>query len=153
MELFGLHDLAIYIADDILVKVDRASMAASLEARAPLLDHRIVEFAFGLPYRSKHREGVGKWLLRELLYRHVPRTLVDRPKQGFAVPVGAWLKGPLRDWAESLLSVESLNRHGVLDPKVIRARWAEHINGTHDWERLLWNVAMLQAWLQRWRKP
>jgi asparagine synthase (glutamine-hydrolysing) len=153
MELFGLHDLAVYIADDILVKMDRASMAASLEARAPLLDHRVVEFAFGLPYRCKQRDGVGKWLLRELLYRHVPRALVDRPKQGFAVPVGAWLKGPLRDWAENLLSVESLNCHGVLNPKAIRARWAEHTSGTHDWERLLWNVIMLQAWLQRWRKP
>jgi asparagine synthase (glutamine-hydrolysing) len=152
IELFGLHDLAVYIADDILVKVDRASMAWSLEARAPLLDHRIVEFALGLPYRFKRRNGVGKWLLRHVLYQHVPREIVDRPKQGFSVPIGQWLNGPLRDWAEDLLSTENLRRHGIFNPKVIRQRWEEHTSGAHNWERLLWNVIVLQAWLQRWMK-
>jgi asparagine synthase (glutamine-hydrolysing) len=152
IELFGLYDLAVYIADDILVKVDRASMAASLEARAPLLDHRLVEFALGLPFHFKRRNGVGKWLLRQVLDKYVPRPIVDRPKQGFAVPVGQWMKGPLRDWAESLLSAEALSRHGILNPQIIRQRWVEHTSGVHDWSRLLWNVLVLQAWLQRWVK-
>ncbi len=152
IELFGLYDLIVYIADDILVKVDRASMAWSLEARAPLLDHRMVEFALGLPSNFKRRNGVGKWLLREVLYKHVPREIVNRPKQGFAVPIGQWLAGPLRDWAESLLSETSLHRHNVFNPKVIRSRWIEHTSGEHNWERLIWNVLILQAWLQRWGK-
>ena len=152
IEKFGLHDLAVYIPDDILVKVDRASMAWSLEARAPLLDHRMIEFALGLPYHFKRRNGIGKWLLREALYKHVPREMVDRPKQGFAVPVGQWMNGPLRDWAEDLLSPESLGRHGLFNAKVIRQRWTEHKSGEHNWERLLWNVVILQAWLQRWMK-
>jgi asparagine synthase (glutamine-hydrolysing) len=152
IELFGLYDLAVYIADDILVKVDRASMASSLEARAPLLDHRLVEFALGLPYHFKRRNGVGKWLLRQVLDKYVPRQIVDRPKQGFSVPMGQWLNGPLRDWADHLLSVEGLSRHGIFDPKIIRQRWVEHTSGIHDWSRLLWNILVLQAWLQRWRK-
>lgn len=151
LETLGLCDLALYIPEDILVKVDRASMAWSLESRAPLLDHRVVEFALGLPRAFKRRDGVGKWLLRELLYRYVPRPLVDRPKQGFAVPMAGWMGGPLREWTEEMLSPQSLQRAGVLDVAAVRNKWTEHLAGRHDWSRLLWPAAVLQSWLQRWK--
>jgi asparagine synthase (glutamine-hydrolysing) len=132
----------------LLVKVDRASMAAGLEVRAPLLDHRIAEFAWSLPEEMKIRNGQGKSLLRELLYSHVPRELVDRPKQGFEAPVGRWMREGLRDWAESLLSKEALIKHGLLNTAVVRKRWAEHANGQRNWTYPLWTVLMLQAWLE-----
>lgn len=141
-------DLLTYLPDDILVKVDRASMACSLEARVPLLDHRVVAFAWSLPRAMRVRGGEGKPLLRAVLARHVPRAMFERPKQGFGVPVGAWLRGPLRPWAEALLDAERLRREGFLDPAPVRARWAEHLSGRRNWTAQLWAVLMFEAWLE-----
>ncbi len=141
------HDLGGYLPDDILVKVDRAAMAASLETRTPLLDHRIVEFAFRRPMRQKIRDGRGKWLMRELLHRHVPATLVNRPKQGFSAPIGPWLRRELREWAGDLLQADRLRRQGLLQPGPVQQCWNEHQSGRRDWSRRLWPVLMLQQWL------
>ncbi|HRD76236.1 MAG TPA: asparagine synthase (glutamine-hydrolyzing) [Hyphomicrobiaceae bacterium] len=143
------RDARSYLPDDILTKVDRASMAVSLEARAPLLDPEVVAFAYALPERFKVRDGEAKWLLRRLAYKLVPRPLLDRPKSGFAVPIGTWLRGPLKDWADDLVSERSLRDSGLLDPAVVRTTWSEHLAGARNWSFQIWTVLMLLAWQRR----
>jgi asparagine synthase (glutamine-hydrolysing) len=128
--------------------VDRAAMGVSLESRAPLLDHRVLEFVWRVPPQYKVRAGKTKWLLRQVLYKHVPPELIERPKQGFSVPIRAWLRGPLRDWAEALLDPASLQKQGFFNTRIIRRLWEEHLSGRRGWDQHLWNVLMFQAWLQ-----
>lgn len=142
-----VRDMLEYLPSDILVKLDRASMATSLEARCPLLDHRVVEFSWTLPNSAKVRHGQGKWLLRQVLGRYVPRHLFERPKQGFDVPIGAWLKGPLRSWASDLMSESRLRNQHLLDVTQVQDCWLQHLNGGRDFSRPLWAVLMLQSWL------
>jgi asparagine synthase (glutamine-hydrolysing) len=141
-------DALTYLPDDILVKVDRASMAVSLETRAPMLDRDVVEFAWTLPGHMKLRDGQGKWLLRRLVDRYVPAAMMERPKQGFGIPLDQWLRGPLRDWAETLLAEDRLRAEGYLDPVSVRAAWKRHIGGEADLGLPLWSVLMFQSWLE-----
>jgi asparagine synthase (glutamine-hydrolysing) len=144
-------DMACYLPGDVLVKLDRATMAASLEARCPFLDHRMVEFAWRLPSSVKVRDGCGKWLLRRVLRRYLPSRLFERPKQGFNVPIGAWLKGPLREWAQDLLDGGRMRHEGLLDPERASKCWAEHLSGRSDRARELWAILMVAAWLEAMR--
>lgn len=143
-----LKDLETYLPDDILVKVDRASMANSLETRVPFLDHRLIELAWQIPMHLKVRDGVSKWILRQVLNQYVPNAMVDRPKSGFAIPLGSWLRGPLREWAESHLSERLLNRQGYFEAKFVRKIWELHLRGFGNHQALIWNILMFQVWLQ-----
>jgi asparagine synthase (glutamine-hydrolysing) len=145
-------DMLAYLPDDILTKVDRAAMAVSLESRAPLLDHRVVEFAWSMPFDLKLREGQSKWLLRQVLYKHVPRQLIERPKQGFEVPIGLWLRGSLKDWAAALLDRSRLRSEGFFDPDRVDRVWQDHLSGRCNHGLELWSVCMFQAWYEAQRQ-
>ena len=144
-------DALTYLPGDILAKVDRAAMGVSLETRVPLLDHRVVEWAWRVPLRFKLRDGTGKWLLRQVLYRHVPRELIERPKMGFGIPVDAWLRGPLREWASSLLEPRRIAAQGIFDSSVLQRCWDDHLSGRGNQAYRLWDVLMFQSWFETHR--
>jgi asparagine synthase (glutamine-hydrolysing) len=139
-------DLVTYLPGDILTKVDRATMGVSLEGRMPFLDPTVAEFAWRLPFESKVHGGVGKRILKKLVYRHVPKTIMDRPKSGFGVPIEDWLRGPLRDWAESLLCRDAIKDSGYFDPALVERHWRQHVSGERNWHARLWPVLVFQAW-------
>ena len=143
-------DTVTYLPDDILTKVDRASMSTSLEIRVPLLDHRLIEFAWTLPKQMRVRGSTTKWLLREICYRHVPKEIVDRPKMGFAIPLDKWLRGPLYEWAESLLDKQKLEEGGLFEPGPVRAAWDQFLDGNGNVQNGIWGLLQAQAWLERW---
>jgi asparagine synthase (glutamine-hydrolysing) len=143
-----LWDSVSYLPDDILTKVDRAAMGVGLETRIPFLDHRVVELAWRLPLKMKIKNGVGKWPLRQVLYKYVPQELIDRPKAGFSIPVGQWLHGPLYEWANELLDESRIQREGYLNPKIVSNIWKQHLSGRYDWTSRLWSILMFQSWLE-----
>ena len=140
-------DSMTYLPDDILVKVDRAAMGVSLETRAPFLDHRVVELSTRIPIDFKINNGVGKKILRNILYRYVPRELIERPKHGFGIPLGDWLRGPLKEWAEEYLNENRIEQEGFFNSKKIRTRWEEHISKKRNWEHSIWSILMFESWL------
>jgi asparagine synthase (glutamine-hydrolysing) len=142
------HDMLTYLPDDILTKVDRCTMSVSLEAREPLLDHRLIEFVWSLPAALRRGDGTSKYLLRKVLARYLPAEMMNRPKRGFSIPLGAWLRGPLRDWAEDLLSPAGMMP--ALDAARVRGRWQDYLSGRNDNATGMWNVLMAQAWARRW---
>jgi asparagine synthase (glutamine-hydrolysing) len=142
-------DMMSFLPDDVLVKVDRAAMGVSLETRVPMLDHHVVEYAWSLPLDYKLRKGVSKWPLRQVLYKHVPKELIERPKMGFSIPLHTWLRGPLREWAENLLNETRLRQEGFLNPSLVRKKWDEHLSEKYNRQYQLWNVLMFQAWLEQ----
>ena len=142
-------DFLTYLPDDILVKVDRAAMASSLETRIPFLDHNLIEYVWRISHSLKFKKGEGKWILKQILNKYVPKHLTDRPKMGFGIPIGAWLRGPLRDWAENLLDQKRLQQEGYFNSKLIRDKWTEHLSCKRDWQYDLWNVLMFQAWIDQ----
>lgn len=143
-------DFLTYLPDDILVKVDRAAMHNSLETRVPLLDHRIIEFSHQLPFEYKIRNGQGKWILREVLYKYVPKELIERPKRGFGIPLDSWLRGPLKEWSYTMLSKENLEKHNLLNNDAIHQKLQEHMSGKRNWQYLLWDVLMFQSWYNKY---
>jgi asparagine synthase (glutamine-hydrolysing) len=149
VERMMLLDSMSYLPDDILVKVDRAAMGVSLETRVPMLDHRLVEFAWSLPFNMKVRNSDSKWLLKQVLYRYVPRQIMERPKMGFGGPIDKWLRGPLRHWAEDLLDPVQMKLEGFFDPLPIQEKWQQHLSGDQNWQYLIWNVLIFQAWLRK----
>ena len=142
-------DFLTYLPDDILVKVDRAAMASSLETRLPFLDHNLIEYVSKIPHSLKFKNGHGKWILKKILNQYVPKSLTQRPKMGFEIPLGSWLRGPLRDWAENLLNEKRLNQENFFNTKLIRDKWLEHLNGKKNWHHHLWDILMFQAWLEK----
>jgi asparagine synthase (glutamine-hydrolysing) len=143
-----LLDILTYLPDDILVKVDRASMTVGLETRVPFLDHNLASFCWSLPLSLRMRRGRLKWLLRQVLHSYVPQSLVDRPKTGFAVPVGTWLRGPMKGWASALLAPDRLKAEGFFDPGLVNEVWQAHLSGSTNWQERLWCVLMFQSWLE-----
>lgn len=152
LSLMMLMDLLTYLPDDILTKVDRAAMGVSLETRVPMLNHQIVEFAMQLPQEYKLRDNHTKWLLREVLYRKVPKEIINRPKAGFAIPIGYWLRTSLKDWADDLLSYSTIHKQGFFHASKIREKWLQHLSGTHNWEHFLWNILMFQSWYKNFHE-
>ena len=141
-------DTITYLPDDILAKVDRAAMAVSLETRVPFLDHRVVEFAWSLPQKYKVNNGVSKLALREVLYNYVPKNMIERPKMGFGVPLGDWLRGPLKSWAEELISEDRIRKEGLLNYDLIKDKWDDHMSGKRNWAYHIWDVLMFQSWYE-----
>jgi asparagine synthase (glutamine-hydrolysing) len=146
MDKMMLNDLLTYLPDDILCKVDRAGMAVSLESRIPFLDHNVFEFSSSLPLPFKINKGTSKWILREILKKYIPENLINRPKMGFGIPLEAWLRGPLKEWADDLLNEKAIKESGILTPKVVSQKWEEHISGKRNWHYQLWAILMFQAW-------
>ena len=147
IERMMIKDLVGYLPTDILTKVDRATMAVSLEARTPFLDKKIVQFALSLPLKYKIKEGVGKSILRDVLYKYVPKNIVERPKMGFGIPLAEWMRTDLKDWCENLLNEKKLNEEGFFDSKIILDKWNKHLSGKEDCHHQLWNILVFQAWL------
>ena len=149
-ERMAYLDTVTYLPDDILTKVDRASMSVSLEVRVPLLDHRLIEFAWTLPKRMRIRGSTTKWLLRQVCYRHVPQNLIDRPKMGFAIPLDEWLRGPLYEWAEGQFGEKRLTDDGLFEPAAVRSAWENFLDGKSNSQHGIWGLLQAQAWLERW---